>query len=782
MSRTKLTDRKSIPAVIREMTLEEKISLLAASSACRTTEIAELGIPAIRLYDGATGVNFTEHVVDYVNSHPELGGQFDWAKAMEIAAAPLDAMREKYKEDPRMLDFIDFTEIVRPKGKEFLCFPSGVNIGASWDPGTAREIGRAVGWELRDSHIDICLGPNVDIQRDPLGGRNYEMYGEDPCLVGMIGSAFISGMQETGVGACAKHFIANNQETQRETKNNHVSERTLREIYSPGFLDAVKDGKTKAVMSAYSCLNGTFASYNRELLTGLLKEEWGFEGIVVSDWGAVGDDTDRAVKAGLDVILTGPRDLKRCREAVENGEITVEEIDEHVARILGVICDLKAEQKKVPARYHAKELLETACDTIVDGMVLLKNKENLLPLSASQKVSLWGKASEHMLECGTGSTKVVTALTGNFLDEMKERIGADRVSCEQWDDADVVVYTATAQGGEGADRERMDVDAPDREKLPGVLKEAKRQGKKTVVVLNMSGPVDMRAWIDDADAILCIFIPGSMGAKATARVICGEAAPGGRLPVTFPIRYEDTPSYPNFPGEHNDVFYGEGIFVGYRNYEKRKIDVQYPFGFGLTYSSFEQRADLSAVEMDLGRQREIEIPVSVMNTGRIADSQVIQLYVSECEPHLLRPVKELKAFKKIRLKPGEKAETKLTLRAEDLACFDPKMRKWVIPTGAYTLYLGTSSKDIFAEISMKVKGKNPYAKGPDSLFSEILKDEKTAAVLEKYLPGLLENEGISILGDRTLKDAMSMIIISYMPNAVEAEKLLEKMYHEISEV
>ena len=251
---------------------------------------------------------------------------------------------------------------------------------------------------------------------------------------------------------------------------------------------------------------------------------------------------------------------------------------------------------------------------------------------------------------------------------------------------------------------------------------------KTVVLLNVSGPVDVRNWI--ADAVLCIFIPGYMGGKAVADMLLGNAAPAGRLPVTFSVRYEDTPSYPNFPGEHNDVYYGEGIFVGYRNYEKRKISVQYPFGYGLSYSKFKQESELDGLEFDLRNQKELQ----------------------------------------------------LVLKAEELACFDPKMEKWVIPTGEYQLYLGTSSQEIFAEIPMRVIGENPYTYGSDTLFSVILADPKATEVLERYLPGLLENDGVSILGDRTLRDAMSMIVIGYMPNAVEAEKMLQKMYQDIAEI
>lgn len=339
-------------------------------------------------------MNSTQIIMDYMYSHVIPEGQFDWKLAMEITSAPLNLMRDKCKDNPTMMDFIEFTEVLRTGGKDFLCLPSGVNIGSTWNVEAAMKSGEAIGWEMRDSNVDICLGPNVDIQRDPLGGRNYEMYGEDPYLVGEIGSAFIRGMQKTGVGACAKHFIANNQETQRQTKDNHVSERTLREIYSPGFMKAVKQAKTKAVMSAYCSVNGTFASYNKKFLTDWLKKEWGFEGIVVSDWGAVKVEKDKAIAAGLDLILTGPNDMSDCMKAVEEGILSEAEIDEHVARILGVICDLKAEQTAVQAPYAAESILRTAYNMIADGAVLLKNAHNVMPLSDVKKIVFWGSRRE----------------------------------------------------------------------------------------------------------------------------------------------------------------------------------------------------------------------------------------------------------------------------------------------------------------------------------------------------------------------------------------------------
>ncbi len=782
--RTKLTKHSTISRVIADMTISEKISLLSAASACRTTTIPELGIPAIQIIDGVTGLNSTEMIIDYNTSHDLADRQLDWLKAMEVPVTPLEMSREKYHDDPLMLDFIDFVETMRPNGKSFICFPSGVNIGASWNLETAKAIGKAVGWEMRDSKVDVCLGPNVDVQRDPLGGRNYEMYGEDPCLVGKIGAAFIRGMQETGVGACAKHFMANNQETRRETKDTHVSERTLREIYSPGFICAVKEAKVKTVMSALNAINGVFSSYNKTILTDWLKEEWGFEGVVVSDWGAAAKDKDKALNAGLDLILPGPNDMSNCCKALKDGTLTEAELNAHVERVLKLICDLKAEQAAIPAEYDAAAILQTACDTIADGAVLLKNANAVLPLQDINRIAFWGRRSKSPIECGSGSTAVMTDLHSNVYEETVKLLGEEKAAFEQWENADALVYTAAAPGGEAADCESMDIEPEDRERMPAVLRKAKEQGIKTVVILNVSGPVEMRSWIEFADAVLCIFIPGCMGGKAAADLLLGNAIPAGRLPVTFPVRYEDTPSYPYFPGEHDDVYYGEGIFVGYRSYEKRALPVQFPFGFGLSCTQFEQSTEMDAVKFDLREQEEIRIPVQVKNIGSTLGSQVIQLYVEECSPRLLRPKKELKAFGKVKLAVGETAKLELVFKKEDLFCFDPKFAKWIIPVGKYHLYLGTSSADIFAEIPMTVYGDNPYVFGPDTTLGEVVKSLKAVEILNQFLPGLLAQlgDGIHLLGTRKLSDVLKMVIIGYIPDASKAGELLDDLYLALAQV
>ena len=402
-------------------------------------------------------------------------------RVYNIAGEDLEKAREAYQDNPAVLALLDHIAKTRPNNRPYISFPSGINIGAAFSDETAMKTGEAVGWEMRDSGIDICLGPNMDIARDPLGGRNYEMYGEDPILVSNIGVSFIKGMQSTGVGACAKHYIANNQETNRSAKNEWMSQRTLREIYSRGFMNAVQKAKVKSIMYAYNAVNGVFSSFNKMLLTDWLRDEWEFEGLVVSDWGAVRKDKELSLLAGLDLVLCGPNDMRVCKKAVEDGILPMEVLDKRVSQLLQTIVDLKEEQARIPAVYDPEKLKKTAYETLVDGSVLLKNQNNVLPLNRAEKVAFYGQGSRDLLEFGSGSTAVPTVLHSNPYDECRVRFNPD-ILFETMDGADTLIYTVAAPAGENVDRDIMDIEEADRERLPAVLKEAKEKGLKTVVL------------------------------------------------------------------------------------------------------------------------------------------------------------------------------------------------------------------------------------------------------------------------------------------------------------
>lgn len=786
-TRTKLTNTESIPNVVADLTLDEKLNIVGEYTACHTLEIPEMEIPSICLMDGVTGINGTQGLTDYITSpgmaeHPEEVQKLYMSipELTELNYADIDAMRNKYKDNPYILELTDCFAKMRPEGKPHISFPSGINIGASFDSDNARQIGEAVGWEMRGVGVDIVLGPNVDISRDPLGGRGYEMYGEDPCLVEQMAAEFIEGVQSTGTGACAKHFLANNQETNRNTKDTHVSERTLREIYSRGFMAAVKRANVKSVMTAYNAINGQFTSYNKELLTGWIREEWGYEGLICCDWGAVKDEKEKALDVGMELILCGPNDMGECRKAIAQGIFSETTLDERVKRVLKTIVELRDEQAAKPFSYNQQELLETACKAVIDGCVLLKNERNILPLSKESTIAVYGKRSKELLECGTGSTAVITSLHSNIYEECGKSF--DSVLYEKMEGADTLIYTAAALAGENIDRREMNIEKNDQERLPGILREAKERGMKTVVVLNIAGPVDMRDWIEYADSILTIFVPGCMGGVAAAKVLCGEAYPGGKLPVTFPRCYEDTPSYPNFPGEYNDVYYGEGIFVGYRNYQKRKLKVLFPFGYGLSYTSFQTEVKGESFKLDSSCQEVVEIPVTVKNVGNREGSEVIQIYSAEVKPHILRPEKELVGFKKVVLKPGESQMIKIRIMKDALRYFDQKKNAWILPVGEHKLWIGTSCEDIFKEVNLEILGKNEYALSGESTIGEILESPQAVKLVDEYTGGMISGnseENLAFIVNNKLSDMLGMTMISRIPDAVRLNDMLEELYDKL---
>lgn len=792
--RTKLTDINSITKVIEGMTLEEKISLLTQETSSCSKSIPDLDIPSLMYDDGLAGVNGAQLFMQFLSKHPPLkeDGTPDQEKAnwylqqiFTLLALSPDEIKDRFPEDKYMSDMADYFQSKMPDGKDFMSFPSGINVGASFNVDTAEKIGKALGTEMRASGIDVCYAPNVDIMRNPLGGRNYEMYSEDTYHASRMSVGFIKGFQSTGSVACAKHFIANNVETGRNSINEIISRRVLREVYSQSFEAAVKEGKVKTIMSAYNAVNGVFSSYNREMLTDMLKKDWGFEGYVVSDWGAAVDQKDMAIGAGLDMITKGPNSMHDVIQAVETGSLSMARIDDAVSRILHVLVEIREERKHTPLDFDRERLLKDAYDTIIDGTVLLKNNYDVLPLRKEQKTVFWGKFSREMFEYGSGSTFINTRIHTNVYDESR-KLGAI-VSYEEWEEAEVLVYTAAAISGEGSDRCDMYLEPEDRILLPKVLKEAKARGIKTVVILNIAQPVDMREWIEDADAIFTIFVPGCMGGKAAADILYGKADPAGKLPVTFPVRFEDTPCYPYFPGDGQEMFYGEGVFVGYRNYEVRSIPVQFPFGYGLSYTKFDIRVNTKSLMINLETSDAIRIPVVVKNVGSRRGSEVVQMYLRQMHPKVLRPVKELKGFCKVTLNPGEEKVTELELHRESFRIYDADTERWVRPAGEYQLYIGTSSdsKDILTTIPLTVKNKEKVVLGAFSPVCEIIKNEAAMSILKKYIPHIDDmlqggDSDDSVMNNSPIKMILPMILNIGIPDAVKAASVAESIYEELA--
>lgn len=805
-----------IKEIVKKMTLEEKVALISTDGPCALYELKNHGVPSIIFADGATGVNASHISLDFLmamqkrraaaaaqqdskqdsqqgakqsGEDANMQGNEKLKKAMANPMGYVQSLIEMEPDDaageaagnPIGEGFLQYVTTRRNPAGKIVSFPSGVNIGATFNEKLVNELGEAIGQEMNASNLDVVLGPNVDIARDPLGGRNYEMYGEDPLLVGRTAVAMVNGIQKTGTAACAKHFLANNQETRRQTKNTHVSTRTLREVYVKGFEKAVKHAGLKSVMSAYNAVNGVFSSYNKTALTSWLKEEWGFEGAVVSDWGAVTGETDKSLAAGLDLVLHGPLpyDTSDVAAGIENGTLSMERLDDAVERLLSLVYWVKETKENYEFDFDLNQILEKAYETVVDGTVLLKNQD-ILPLSVDTKVSFGGSRARNTLECGGGSTYITTSLHSNVADSA-EQLGAN--VCDDINESDVYIYVAGAEGGENADRKDMYLDSQDEENILPALKNAKSMGKKTVVVLNIAGPVDMRKWIDYADAVLVIFIPGCMGGKACADIIFGKASPGGRLPITFPNRLEESIAYPYVVGEHDDVYYSEGVFVGYRYYDSKDAAVAYPFGYGLTYTSFESELVESPNKWDIRVEDTAHVKVRVTNTGKQSGAEVIQVYASHVNDRFPVPKKVLLGYGKIYLQPGESQELEIRLDAEDLCLYDPE-RGSVTPIGEYKLHIGTNVLDIFDVADVEVIGNNPYRFDEHSTFGEILDNPKALEIMRETVPQFfnIPERYFQNMRNEKMGQLLSQQLIHTIPNANQLKDIMDNFFKRLEEI
>ena len=743
----KYTRGCDIEQFIREMTLEQKIDLEATLTSIMSKAMPELGIPAMCIADGATGINYLQVYLDRLQQLTR--------EAPKTTVLNLDA-KEESNENIEELILRGYDDIyekgddgsmkykiskmlveMKPGGKDPTAFPSGVVFGSSWNPESVSACAKQVGVEMANYGVDVVLGPNVDIQRDPLCGRGYECYSEDPFLVGTIAAAFIKGMQSAGVAACAKHFCVNNQEANRNRINTVVSERALREVYLKGFEAAVKEGHTKSIMMAYNKVNGTHCAENPWLMKDILRDEWGYEGCIVSDWGAARNEP-QSIRAGLDMVL--PQRRGDIKKAIADGELTEEELDRCVRNILHMYEDLRGfTGRPDPNLYDDKEAVQSVYDSIVDGAVLLKNEGNVLPFAKDTKTVVWGKRSKKLIDCGGGSTQIFTRKTSDVYSTVQGIVGEDNCAFESWfEGAQALVYTASYPGHEHTDNLSLQIEHEDRKKIRGVLAEAKAKGLKTAVVLNTAGPVDMRDWIEYADAVISIHLAGCEGGHAAADMLFGLADPAGRLAQTWPVKYADAPSMLNFPGYNGTVNYGEDIFVGYKYYDKKQIAAAYPFGFGLSYTSFAVTADTSALVMKDAEDAAVIVPVTVKNTGSRRGAQVVQLYVGQDRPHVLKPVRELKGFAKVFLEPGEEKKVEIAIKRDALRYFDAEHGGWVVDPGEYTVYVGLSSAEFIAEIPMQVEGESIYGIGAHTLIDQIAEIPCAMECMIEIIPDFAE--------------------------------------------
>ncbi|EFH83601.1 glycoside hydrolase family 3 domain protein [Ktedonobacter racemifer DSM 44963] len=653
-----------IKKLINDMTLEEKASLCSGHDMWHTKAIERLGISAILVSDGPHGLR----------KQPE--GSDTFGINVSIPAT---------------------------------CFPPACTTASSWDPDLLRQIGAAIGEECLQEQVSVLLGPGVNIKRNPLCGRNFEYYSEDPFLSGELAAAFIVGVQAQGIGTSLKHFAANNQETRRMTIDAIVDERALREIYLPGFEKAVKQAHPWTVMCAYNRLNGIYCSEQERLLTSILRAEWGFDGVLLTDWGACNDRT-AGLAAGQDLEMPGGLDYndQSIVAAVKSGLLAESVLDRSVERLLTLIARAQ-DNLRSDYHYNADEHHALARMAATQSAVLLKNDENILPLATSAKLAIIGNLAKKSRYQGSGSSLINPTRLEHALDVLGERSlniayadGYDRLSdnvdeqlladaCQVASSAEVVVVfvglTELAES-EGFDREHMRLPANQNiliERLAGV-------SENLIVVLLGGSPVEM-PWIGSVKALLNMYLPGQAGGSAVVDLLFGNANPCGKLAETYPLRYTDTASARNFPGGPLTVEYRESIYIGYRYFDTARQDVLFPFGHGLSYTNVTyDRMALSA--HTLTDKDTLQVSVIVTNSGSRAGAEIVQVYVRAVASTVFKPEKELKAFQKVLLQPGESTAIELTLDRQAFASYDVDTAAWLVESGEYEIIAGASSRDL----------------------------------------------------------------------------------------
>ena len=708
-----------IPDLIKKMSLEEKAALCTGASPWTTTPVERLGIPEMTVADGPHGVRRVEDVNDFTS-----------------ASIPAT------------------------------CFPSAASMASTWDVDLIQKVGQAIGDECIAQEVDVILGPGVNMKRTPLCGRNFEYYSEDPYLAGEIAIGFINGVQSKGVGTSLKHFAANNQEYQRSTINSAVDERALREIYLPAFEAAVKKAKPWTVMCSYNKLNGTHAAENHRLLTETLKEEWDYEGFVVSDWGAVHDRVE-ALAAGLDLEMPGPRErrVKAVIEAVRSGELDEAALDEAAGRILGIV--FKAAETVKGGSFEAGKNHALARRVAGEGMVLLKNN-GLLPLKDHEKIAVIGRSAQEAYYQGGGSSHINPTQLDNPYEELQKLVGETELSYvegypedESFDQALIDQAVDNARAAEvallyvslPATKESEGYDRPDLDfssHQVALINAVTAVQPDTVVILNSGAPVVMSEWIDGAAAVLEAWMMGQAGGGAIADILYGEVNPSGKLAETFPIKLADTPAYINYPGENGTVRYGEGMFIGYRYYEAKEVPTQFPFGYGMSYTTFGyQNPQVSAETF-----RDVDgvtVSVEVTNTGEMAGKEIVQVYVRDHKSKLVRPPKELKGFAKVELQPGETKTVSVKLDFRAFAYYHPAYQQWITEDGEFDILIGASSADIRSSKTVTLQStlELPSILNRDSTLREWREDTRGMDALAPLYPQITEQMLANFGGDES---------------------------------
>lgn len=728
-------DIEKIRELVSRMTLEEKASLTSGLDFWHTKPVERLGIPSVMVSDGPHGLRKQDDKADHLGVNESI---------------------------------------------KAVCFPTGCALSSSFNKEMIEEMGSVIGKECQAEKLGVVLGPAVNIKRSPLCGRNFEYYSEDPYLASKCAESIIRGIQKEGVGTSIKHFCANNQETRRMSVSEQISERALHEIYLGAFEYAVKNATPWTVMSSYNRVNGRYVGETKELLTGVLRDEFGFDGIVMSDWGAVNDRvSDLAAGLELEMPGKGPEPDEEICKAVRSGMLDEKVVDLAAERMLTLIFRVLENRKEGVVfdrdKDHAK-----AAEYAEECLVLLKNANGILPLKKKSKVAFIGKYASKPRYQGGGSShinshKITSALDAasalgyevsyaQGFDDKEDKVDAalESEALKLAAQSDVVVIFAglpDAFESEGFDRSHMDMPQCQNQ----LIEKIAAVQRNTVVVLHNGSPVTL-PWLDKVDGLIEAYLGGQAVGEAEVKVLYGEVNPSGHLPETFPIKLSDNPSYLNFPGEGDSVDYAEGIFVGYRYYEKKQMAVAFPFGYGLSYTTFEL-SNLKVDKAEATEKDDVTVTVDVKNTGAVKGKAVIQLYVGKKESAVIRADKELKGFEKVELEPGEKKSVSFTLTPREFSYYEEKISGWFVESGAYQLYAGLSSADIQAEGEVKITSamKIPHKFTLDTTFMDLMADEKAARILGPMLKldGLSGGEGNA--SQEAISADMLMAMMQYMP-------------------
>ena len=703
--------KRDVKAIIREMTLEEKAGMCSGKDFWHLKGVERLGIPEVMVSDGPHGLRKQAEEADHLGLNESI---------------------------------------------KAVCFPTACATACSFDRDLLEEMGERIGDECQAEDLSVILGPAVNIKRSPLCGRNFEYFSEDPYLASQMAAAHIKGVQSKNVGTSIKHFAANNQEHRRMSCSSEIDERTLREIYLAAFETAIKEAKPDTVMCSYNRINGEFASENHWLLTEVLRDQWGFEGYVMSDWGAVNDRV-KGLKAGLELEMpgSGGNTDKEIVEAVKNGELEEAVLDRAVERILNIV--FKFTDNRQEGKFDLEEDHKLAAKIAGESMVLLKN-EGVLPLPAQgKKIAFIGKFAETPRFQGGGSSHINSFKITSALEAVKEvaevtyaqgyDVKEDVIDQAMLDqavetakEADVAVIFAglpDAFESEGYDRTHMRM--PDCQNT--LISEIAKVQENVVVVLHNGSPVEM-PWADQVKGILEAYLCGQAVGQAEVDILFGKVNPSGKLAETIPYKLSDNPSYLNFPGDGQKVEYKEGVFVGYRYYDTKEMPVRYPFGYGLSYTTFEY-SDLQLSSDKIKDTDKLKVTLKVKNTGNRAGKEIVQLYVADKTGAASRPVKELKNFVKVELQPQEEKTVEMELDKRSFAWYNTDIHDWYAASGEYEILAAASSRDIRLKKTVYVESTRelPMHIHMNTTIGELLENPRTKGVIEGMTDSLIQHMG-----------------------------------------